>query len=124
MIEANVVQRRGGSKTGDVSAETRIRAVGSDYHRQRVPANPRAYTPLEFRIARTALLEMRWNRVQVRGGVAEWQMRAGSAGFVDQTVEQVVRAIVAFDFHDRIKRFQPFLRFGRIAVDFVFFEHR
>ncbi len=66
MIEADVVERRGGSEARDMTAQFGRFLVGAQHHRQRIPAHQRPDLVLEFGVPRRALLLGHRNRIHVR----------------------------------------------------------
>src|SRR5580700_2627191 len=84
VIEADLVERRGGGVGGDVAAVLTRQAIGLYDHRHGVPANVGFEPPLERAIARILMLESRRNRVHVSGVRFEGQIGAGAARVIDQ----------------------------------------
>jgi hypothetical protein len=84
MVEADVIECRRRGETGDVAAKIAIRAVGTHHHRQRIPADEGAQTPLDLSVARVPLLERRRDGVDVRGVVGDRQGPARPSRLVDQ----------------------------------------
>ena len=71
---------------------------------------------LEGRIAGNALLQVRRNRVEVRGVGAIGQVGAGPARLVDQLLEDEMRAIRTLDLEHGIERVDPFAGLEGIDV--------
>src|SRR5438132_1248473 len=116
MVEADVVERRGRGEARDVAAELEVLLARAQHHRHRVPAHERAQPRLELLVARRALLEMRRDRVDVRGLRAVRKVRAGAPRLVDELLEDEVRALGSFDLEHRFERIDPFPGFQRIDV--------
>ena len=65
VVEAHLVERRGGSVRGDVAADVVFDTVGADHHGQRVPAYKALDAALEFLVAGIARLKAMGNRIGV-----------------------------------------------------------
>jgi len=101
---------------GDVAAQVAVEAVGLDDHRHRVPAHPRAQALFIFEVARAVLFEVRRDGVHISGIAGKRDMGTATARQVDQALQQVMRAIGAFEFDHRFERVEPFLGLERIRV--------
>src|ERR1700693_1055544 len=80
MVEADFVERGGGSKGGDVAADIVFDAIGAHDHGQRVPAYEALDATLEFLIAGIARLEAMRDGVGVRSVGGEGQVDAVDGG--------------------------------------------
>ena len=66
MVEADFVERGGGSEGGDVAADIVLNAIGAHHHGERVPAHEALDAALKFLVAGIAGLEAMGNGVGVR----------------------------------------------------------
>lgn len=98
-----------GDMAAQVAAVGRVVLVGAHHHRHGVPAHVRADAGFQLQVAGMGRLQPRRNRVHVGGVRRERDMGAGTARLVDQTLQQVVRALRSFTVEDGGQCFQPFL---------------
>jgi hypothetical protein len=116
VVEADAEHVGHRSEARDVAAEVALGLVGLRDHHHRVPAHVGAVALFDRVIAGHARLEMRRDRVDVRGVRAERNVRAGAARRVDQPLEQIVRALRALALEHRVERFQPFLGLEGVRI--------
>ena len=116
VVEADVVERGGGSEGRDVPAQALVVVVGAHHHRHRVPADDAADPPLQVSVARRRFLRPDRDRVQVGGGRLVRKVGAGAASLVDQGLEQEVGALRPLPVHDGLQGLQPLGRFRRVDV--------
>src|SRR5208283_2633340 len=108
MIEADVVEGRGRLEGRDMPAQLRGFLIRTHHHRDRVPSNDRADTPLDLTITRIARLAVGRNRVDVRRIGIVRQVAAFLARFVDEILQQEMSAIDAFRVDYSLQRIEPF----------------
>src|SRR5208282_4269144 len=114
VIEADVVEGRGRLEGRDMPAQLRGFFIGAHHHRDRVPSNDGADTPLDLTIARIARLAVGRDRVDVRRMGIVRQVAALLARFVDEILQQEMSAIDAFRVDYSFQRVEPFGGFFRI----------
>ncbi len=116
MIEANVIERRGGGKARNVPAEFGGLAIGPHHHCHSVPAYERTNPVLNRGIARKSGLHVGRNRIDVGGigGVREVGTRP--TGLIDQALDEVMGSFYPFGANDRLECFQPLAGLFRIGV--------
>ena len=92
-----------------------ITEVGPLHHRQRVPADQRADTPLHIQITGEVRLTFRGNAVDVGRGQIR-QLYAVGTGPFGKPVKQVFGAFRPGAFQQGIEGIHPFLGFDRIKI--------
>jgi hypothetical protein len=107
VVEADLVQRGRRLVARDVAAELRGLLVGLHDHRDRVPADRRADAVLELEVAGERRLELRRDRVDVRGRALVGRWRADAAGAIDDALDELLRALDAVVGDDRVERVEP-----------------
>ena len=107
VVEADVVEGRGGGEARDVAAELAREAVRLYHHRQRVPPDERADAPFDGRIAGGVLGTGLGNGVDVGGVDRERQARAALARVVHHRREEEVGTLDAVALDDGLERFDP-----------------
>src|SRR5690606_13092394 len=95
VVEADIVERGGGSEDGDVAAQTRVVAVGCQHHGHRVPADVGADAFFDRIVAGGGNLLVDGDGVDVIGGGVERHVHAGVAAMLDQAFEQIMSAFGA-----------------------------
>ena len=115
VVEADVIERGGGSERGDVAADVRVLAR-AQHHRDGVPARVRADAMFEVLIAGNVGLVGDGNRVDVGSIRGERQMLAVHAGKLDLLLDQVMRAIRTYRRYHAVERFEPLGGFLGIVV--------
>src|SRR5206468_10297940 len=88
-------------------------------HCHRVPPYVVADLLLEVEVSREPNLLLHGNRVDVRGVRRERQIGARASRFVDQRLDQELRALRALIREDATERVEPFPRFLRIVIGVV-----
>src|SRR5580692_1578103 len=116
VVEADVVERRGGGKTRNVAAEFGADLVRAHDGRKRVPAHDMTQARFEFAVAGHRRLAVDRNRVDVRRRWPQRYVRAGSLRFVDQGREQLASAPGPFDGEYASHGLEPFASLLRIGV--------
>jgi len=116
MLEPDLQQRRGRREGGDVSADPRRTPVRSNHHGHRVPADQALDPPLDRPIAGVRRLALRGDRVDVGGIGREGRDDLVALTPFDQPPQQEHRPLAARGLGDGLKRVDPLLRFGSIAV--------
>jgi hypothetical protein len=116
VIEADIVQRGGGSETGDVPAQFGGLLIGAQYHGRCIPAHVGADAVFEFVIAGRTFLLAGWNRVDVGGICAVGKVSAGAPRFLDQLLEDEMRSFRPFVLQYAVERVQPLVCFLRIVI--------
>src|SRR4051812_7119076 len=116
VVEADVEQRADRCEARDMAAELVIALVRARHHDHRVPAAVRADALLERVIPRRALLQMRRNRIDVRGLRSIGKIGAGAARLLDQFFQQVVRALRTFVLEHAFEGVEPLLGFLDIGI--------
>ena len=95
MIEADIVERRGGCKTRDMTAQGRVHAIGLNNHRHGVPTDERTDSLFENGISRALLLDRFGDRIDIRRRRPVRQVGALSARSSHKPTDQVVRSLNA-----------------------------
>jgi hypothetical protein len=116
MVEADVVERRGGSEARDVTPERGILAIGLDHHRHRVPSHEGANPLLERRVPRRSLLQGLGDRVDVRRRRAVREMSALATSPANEATDEVVGSFDALPLEDRVEGLEPLARLLRIVI--------
>ncbi len=116
IIEAHVIERGTGQKGRDMSAEPLVIIIGAHHHRQRVPANQRAYAALDEQIARHAVFGFGRNGVAIRSGDCRRHLHAAIGCPIDEALEQVGGTPLASIVRYRIERIEPLSCFRRIDI--------
>src|SRR5579863_8389093 len=96
MSEADVIQRRGGLKARDVASQRMRFLVGLDHRRERVPSDDRADTPFDFAITGIVWLAIDRDSVHIRRVGVVGKIRAARARFVEEILDEKMRAVDAF----------------------------
>ena len=109
MIEANIVQGRCRSKTGDMPAEFTGNSIGSYHHRHRIPANQRPDSPFQPMVSRTRLLHMGWNGIQISGIRLIGDMNPRSPCMINQGFDQKMRTFMTTRLNSRGQGIKPFV---------------
>ena len=107
VVEADVVERRGGGEARDVAAELAGEAVRLHHHRQRVPPNERSDAPLDCGIPGSVLGTRFRNGVDVGSVDRERQAGAALARVIHERCEQEVGALDAVPIDDGLERVDP-----------------
>ena len=116
VIEAHVIQRGCGGETGNVAAQFGGDLVCAHDHCHGVPAHIGADAVLELVVAGRALLLPRRDGVDVGSAGAVGQVGAGTPRLVDQSFEEIVRALSTLVFEHPVQSIQPLLRLLRIGI--------
>ena len=107
VVEADVVERRGGGEARDVAAELAREAVRLHHHRQGVPPDERADAPFDGGIAGGVLGARFGDGVDVGGVDRERQGGAALARVIHQRGEKEVGALDAVAIDDGVERVDP-----------------
>ena len=118
MVVADVVEHRRGRKARDVAADVRVLVRAND-HCHRVPPHVVADLLLEVEVSREPNLLLHGNCVDVRGVRRERQIGARASRFVDQRLDQELRALRSLVGENAAERVEPFPRFLRIVIGVV-----
>jgi hypothetical protein len=113
--ETDVVERRGRSERGDMTADVAV-AVGPHDHRHRVPADVVVNPDFEVGIAGVLRLAIDRNGVHVFGGGAVGKIDSRLAGLRNQACDQEMGALGAFPIDHAAQCVLPFLGFLRVGV--------
>src|SRR5690606_5952344 len=116
VVEADIVERGGGSEAGDVAAEAGVVAVGAQHHGHRVPADVGADAVFDRIVAGGGNLLVDGDGVDVIGGGVERHVHAGVAAMLDQAFEQIMGAFGANFGDDAFQRLEPFVGFLRVDI--------
>ena len=116
VIEADVVERCRRCEARDVAAEFGTNFVGPHHHCERVPAYVVAQTRFQLEIAGDLRLLFERDRIHVRRFKAQRDWDAAVLRFVDESADELARAVGTFDCEDAAHRVDPFLGFLRVRV--------
>ena len=116
VVEAHVVQGRGGLEARDVPAQLGGFLVGPQHDGHRVPPDHRPDGVLDHLVARVGPLPLRRDGVQVRGVRRVRHRGAVAARLRHQLVQQEGRPAWAVELQHRIEGIEPFAGLGRIQV--------
>ena len=115
VVEAHLVQRRGGGVRRDVAADPVAQLVGAHDHRERVPADEALDPPFELLVPGKRGLLADGDRVRVRRVRGERDPRARAARVRVELPEQLCRAGNAAGLQDVIERFEPLTAFDGVG---------
>ena len=116
MVEADIIECRGRGEARDMSAESRVVAIGLNDHRHGVPANEGTDPFFQRLISGTRLLERFGDRVDIGGRRAVRKMRALPSGAAHEAADQKMRAFNALALEHCIERFEPLPSLLGIAI--------
>ena len=91
-------------------------AIRLHHHGKRIPADQRAYTPLDRGVARGVFLPRLQNGVDVGGVGGIGEVRACPTGLVDEGFQQVMRTLDAVSLDNRGQRLEPLLGFFTVDL--------
>lgn len=106
-----------------MSAEFGREPIRLYHHGHGVPAYERANAPLHCSVAGKALLFLYRYGIEIGSVGAERQIGAGAAGFVDETLQQIMRAFDALVLEHGIQGVEPFLCLLWVDVGLVGHVH-
>ncbi len=107
MVEADFIERRGGSVGRNVATDVVLHAVGAHDHGDGVPTNEALDAALKFLIARKWRFEPGRNRIDVRRVRRKWQIQAGDLCVGSEAFQNFNGNFWAAGFEHRIEGFEP-----------------
>ncbi|MEY9425559.1 ribosomal protein S19E (S16A) [Bradyrhizobium ottawaense] len=116
MIETDFENLRGRGVAGDVPAELPIGLVGTDHHRERVPANDRRQAGLDRDVAGVGLLLLKRNRIAIGRKRRRVRQNAELLRAPIERSQDVTHALGTGAVVERSKRGEPIGGFDRILI--------
>ena len=111
VVEADLIERGGRRKGGNVSADAVFGLVGLDHHRQRVPSHQALDPPLDFAAAWERRLLGWWDGVDVGRVGRERQLHAALPRVVAQLPQEAAHADGTTRLQHVVERLEPFAGF-------------
>ena len=116
VVEADLVEERGGLERRDVAAQLRRLLVRAQDHRDRVPADERADAALHRGVPRERRLLVGGDRVDVGGRPHVLDRGALVARTLDYALDQVMGPLRAVLLHDGVEGLEPLLSLDCVDI--------
>ncbi len=116
MVEAHLVQRRGGGIGGDVTAHTHTGTLGAMNHDRGIPAHQTSEATLQIHVAGIGRLDVGGNGVDVVGGGKRRQVEMLGARLFQQLEHHIACAVQSVGVDHGIQGRQPLRGFLGVGV--------